>query len=576
MAATEATVISPIEDWKDVPWRTLERRVFRLQKRIYRAQSRGNDKAVRSLQRLLLKSWSARMLAVRRVTQENQGKRTAGIDGIKHVSPTKRFALVATLGQPDTIRAQPVRRALIPKPGKEDQVRPLGIPVMLDRAHQALVKLALEPQWEARFEPNSYGFRPGRSCHDAIAAVFNELRFRDKYILDADIADCFEGIRQKVLLAKLAAPRVIRHAVRAWLKAGVLDGVVFTPTTSGTPQGGVASPLLANIALDGMEAVVRASYRRTLPHSHTITPSLIRYADDVVVLCADHDGIVAAQGALEGFLAELGLTLHPTKTRIIHSLHPLDEATPGFDFLGFTVRQHPVGKCHAGKRAGGRGRLLFKTLIRPSKASIRGHVQQTGQIIRTHRGLSQDSLIYQLSPVITGWAGYPLGDFRTSVASQVYRTCDLHLYNQLRSWAYWRHPRKSRGWIVRKYWSWQPGRRWTFRTPGGKDLPRHSDVSSFRHVKVRGSASPYDGNLAYWTRRLSRHPLVRSMESRLLRGQGGRCPWCGLTFRDDDQWEIDHIHPTGGEQITNKQLLHRHCHDQKTAQMGDYRRRGYP
>jgi len=212
MAATEATVISPIEDWKDVPWRTLEKRIFRLQKRIYRAQSRGNEKAVRSLQRLLIKSWSARMLAVRRVTQENQGKRTAGIDGIKNVGPQHRLALVTTLAQPEAIKARPVRRVLIPKPGKEGQVRRLGIPVMLDRAHQALIKLALEPQWEARFEPNSYGFRPGRSCHDAIEAVFNQLRFQDKYILDADIADCFDSIRQEVLLAKLAAPRVIQRA----------------------------------------------------------------------------------------------------------------------------------------------------------------------------------------------------------------------------------------------------------------------------------------------------------------------------------------------------------------------------
>ena len=572
MATTEATVISPIEDWKDVPWQKLEKRIFRLQKRIYRAQSRGNVQAVRSLQRLLIKSWSARMLAVRRVTQDNQGKRTAGIDGIKNVGPQHRLTLVATLAQPEAIKAQPVRRVLIPKPGKEGQVRRLGIPVMLDRAHQALIKLALEPQWEARFEPNSYGFRPGRSCHDAIEAVFNQLRFQDKYILDADIADCFDSIRQEVLLAKLAAPRVIQRAVRAWLKAGILDGVVFTPTTSGTPQGGVASPLLANIALDGMEAAVRASYRRTDAHGNSITPSLIRYADDVVVLCADYDGIVVAQGALEGFLAEAGLRLHPTKTRIIHSLHSVDDAAPGFHFLGFTIRQHQVGKYRAGKRPRGRQRLPFKTLITPSKESIRRHVRQTRHIIRAHKGLSQDRLIDHLNPVITGWARY----FRSVQAYKTYRLCDLHLYNQLRSWAYHRHPRKSRRWIVRKYWSFEPGRRWRFRAPSGQDLRRHSEVSSLRHVKVCGSASPYDGNLIYWTRRLSQHPLTRTMESRLLRRQAGKCARCHLTFRDGDQWEIDHIDPRDGEQITNKQLLHRHCHDQKTAQMGDHLRRRYP
>lgn len=572
MVETEATGETLIEDWKSVPWRELEQRVFRLQKRIYRAQRRGNVHAVRSLQRLLVTSWSARMLAVRRVTQDNQGKRTAGIDGVKDVPPQQRAALVTTLGHPEAITAQPVRRVLIPKPGKPGQVRPLGIPVMRDRAHQALVTLALDPQWEAQFEPNSYGFRPGRSCHDAIEAVFNALRFQDKYVLDADIADCFEGIRHQVLLDKLAAPSSIRRAVRAWLRAGVLEHGVFTSTRSGTPQGGVISPLLANIALHGMEAVTCSAYRRTVPHGHPITPSLIRYADDLVVLCADRKGIVAAQEAVERFLASLGLRLHPTKTRITHSFQSLDGQTPGFDFLEFTIRQFPVGRCHAGKRPGGRARLPFTTVITPSKGAIRRHVAQTGRIIRSHQGAAQESLIYHLNPVITGWARY----FRTVPASTAYRLCDLCLYTQLRSWAYRRHPRKGRGWVVRRYWSWQPGCRWRFSTPSGVDLRRHSEVAIVRHAKVRGTASPYDGDLVYWSRRLSRHPLARSMESRLLRRQAGACARCGLTFRDGDQWEIDHIIPAAGEQMTNKQLLHRHCHDQKTAEQHMPHCRGYP
>jgi len=193
MVETEARTAEPSsESWSTIPWRELERRVYRLQKRIYRAQSRGHVQAVHSLQRLLMKSWSARALAVRRVTQDNRGKKTAGIDGVKSVGPMTRLLFVDRLRAPRTIIARPVRQVLIPKPGKPDDLRPLGIPVLLDRAHQALVKHALEPQWEAVFEPHSYGFRPGRSCHDAIEAIFTMIATKDKYVLDADIKGCFD------------------------------------------------------------------------------------------------------------------------------------------------------------------------------------------------------------------------------------------------------------------------------------------------------------------------------------------------------------------------------------------------
>ena len=193
MAETEANAVPPrIEDWTLAPWRKLEHQVFRLQKRIYRAQACGNAKTVHSLQRLLMKSEAARMLAVRRVTQDNQGKKTAGIDGIKAVGPAVRLLFVHRLRTPEAITAQPVRRVYIPKPGKPHESRPLGIPVLLDRAHQALGKLVLEPQWEARFEPDSYGFRPGRCCQDAIEALFKHVVFAPKYVLDADIKGCFD------------------------------------------------------------------------------------------------------------------------------------------------------------------------------------------------------------------------------------------------------------------------------------------------------------------------------------------------------------------------------------------------
>src|SRR4028118_1827797 len=230
-------------EWRSINWRKLERRVYKLQKRIYRASQRGNLKALRKLQKMLMKSWSARALAVRRVTQDNTGKKTAGVDGLKSLTPKHRLDLVTKLRL--GIKASPTRRVWIPKPGTEEK-RPLGIPTMKDRALQALVKLALEPEWEARFEPNSHGFRPGRSCHDSVEAIFNAIRYKPKYVLDADIAKCFDRIDHEALLNKLNTFPAIRRQIRAWLKAGVMDNMQHYETSEGTPQGGVISPLLAN------------------------------------------------------------------------------------------------------------------------------------------------------------------------------------------------------------------------------------------------------------------------------------------------------------------------------------------
>jgi len=232
------------EAWKKVPWKKLEQHVFRIQKRIYQASQRGETRKVEKLQKLLMKSKSAQLLAVRRVTQDNQGKRTAGIDGIKSVSPKQRLVMANQLHPKHwkDQKARPVRRVWIPKPGKKDEQRPLGIPVMIERAQQTLVKLALEPAWEAKFEPNSYGFRPGRSCHDAIGAIFFGICQKPKFVFDADIKGCFDTIDQKALLMKLQTYPQVRHIVKAWLEAGVLDGMDFSPTETGTPQGGAISP----------------------------------------------------------------------------------------------------------------------------------------------------------------------------------------------------------------------------------------------------------------------------------------------------------------------------------------------
>src|SRR5215469_2393116 len=290
------------EDWSLLPWRKLERHCYRLQKRIYRASERGNVLAVHRLQQLLMRSRSAQLLAVRRVTQDNQGKKTAGIDGKASLTPVERLALAAELHpkRQKRAKAKPVRRVWIPKPGKLEK-RPLGIPVISDRAYQALVKQALEPEWEARFEANSYGFRPGRGCHDAIGAIFNEIHSKDKYVLDADIKGCFDHISHQALLSKLATYPALRQTIRAWLKAGVMEAGTFSPTEEGTPQGGVISPLLANIALHGMETAMQKAY--TVKEGK---PTLIRYADDFVVLHSALAGVEKAKGVMEAWLQDIG------------------------------------------------------------------------------------------------------------------------------------------------------------------------------------------------------------------------------------------------------------------------------
>jgi len=348
-SATEAMEAEKltIESWAQIPWRKLEAYVYRLQKRIYRASQRGNQEAVHSLQRLLMKSEAARLLAVRRVTQDNQGKKTAGVDGVKLVGPKDRYKLAEALKNHQTIKPKPTRRVWIPKPGKDEQ-RPLGIPTMLDRAHQALTKLALEPEWEAKFEANSYGFRPSRGAHDATEAIWKAIVQRSKFVLDADIKGCFDNIGHDALLTKLATYPAMRRAVKAWLKAGVMEGTTGSPTERGTPQGGVISPLLANVALHGMETAIHSVFNVHESRSLTVA----RYADDFVVLFPTLEGIKRAEAVVKEWLAGVGLHLSAKKTRIVHTLDEMDGQPAGFDFLGFKRPSVPGGAIPLGQ--GGR------------------------------------------------------------------------------------------------------------------------------------------------------------------------------------------------------------------------------
>lgn len=487
-------------EWEKIPWRKLYIIVSKLQKRIYKAEERNDTKTVHKLQKLLLKSTAAKLLAVRKVAQDNRGRKSAGLDGLKELSSKQKVKLASILNV--STEASPTKRVWIPKPGKSEQ-RPLGIPTIHDRALQALVKFALEPQWEAKFEPNSYGFRPGRSAHDAISAIFLSINRKPKYVLDADIASCFDRIDHQYLLNKLNAPVCIRKQVRLWLKAGVMDNGRYKATSQGTPQGGVISPLLANIALHGLEEKVKSSFTKTRrikgKREYFWQPKVIRYADDFVVLHQDLTVIQTCKQIVTEYLKEIGLELKESKTSISHTLKE-HHAKVGFDFLGFTIRQIPVGLNHSGCDTKGR-RLGFKTIICPGKKSIKQHQVHIHALLKRNKNANQEKLISLLNPVIRGWSNY----FSKVVSKATFSKLDHVLFHQLRAWVNFRHKSKNARWKADKYWKKIGNHTWTFACVNKRNtivqLFRHSQTAIVRHVKVQGERSPYNGQLQYWENR---------------------------------------------------------------------------
>lgn len=526
-----------------------------------------------------MRSWAAKYLAVRRVTQDNRGKQAAGVDGVQSLAPAQRLDLARTLTPRP--KAQPVRRVWIPKPGTAEQ-RPLGIPTMRDRAAQTLVRLALEPEWEARFEPNSYGFRPGRSWHDALEAIFNGVRYKAKYVLDADSAACFDRIAHSPLLNKLGTFSTLRRAIRGWLTAGVLDGTTLFPTDAGAPQGGALSPLLANIALHGLETSIQTAFPLQKPGtSIRWRPLVVRYADDFVVLHEDLAYVEHARAVATTWLAGMGLELKPSKTRIVHPLLPHQGQPAGFDFLGCTVRQFPVGKTHTGKDTAGQP-LGFKTLIKPSATAQKRHLADLAQMIRRHRQSRTAELVTPLNRTIRGWAN----SSSAQVSKRVFSRLDHLAYEKLKPWAERRHPTKPHGWVRNHSWhrvvqqdpdGYERVQHWVFGRYGGPTLALHASTMIRRHTKVEGGRGLYDGDLLYWASRLGRHPELPRGKAILLKRQRGRCAWCGRLFQTmDEVIEFDHIHPRalgGPDGMVTRQLLHGHCHDAKTAQDGSNRRR---
>jgi RNA-directed DNA polymerase len=339
--------------WASIDWRRVEDDVRRLRQRIFTAAREKDLGKVRSLQKLMLRSRSNALLSVRRVTEVNAGRATAGVDGVVVVSDTQKAELAEAIrGVTSRLTPLPVKRVYIPKAGGKQ--RPLGIPVIADRARQAVTVNALEPEWEARFEAKSYGFRPGRGCHDAIEAIFTTvggLNPHRRVVLDADLAAAFDRIDHDHLLESLGMFPA-RGDIAGWLRSGVVERGFFTGTGAGTPQGGVISPLLLNIALHGLESAAGARYTpegmRTSGRAVPGTPVVVRYADDLVALCSDADQAAQVKARLAGWLSPRGLTFNEDKTHVVG----LED---GFDFLGFNIRRYPNGKL----------------LIKPSKEAVR-------------------------------------------------------------------------------------------------------------------------------------------------------------------------------------------------------------
>jgi len=575
--------------WKDFDWRKAEKKTYKLQKRIYKASKSGDIRKVRKLQKTLLRSWSNRMLSVRKVTQDNKGKKTAGVDGIKSLSPKRRITLARSLKIKG--KADPTKRVYIPKPKVEE--RPLGIPTMKDRALQALVKSVVEPEWEAKFEPNSYGFRSGRSCHDAVSQIKKCIQHKAKYVLDADIAKCFDRINQEKLLQKIGVSGQLRRQIKAWLKSGVMDRGTHKKTEQGTPQGGVISPLLANIALHGMEndlmsyvlkIPVKLEGQENSKRRRISGTSFIRYADNFIIIHHDRDFLKYCKTFINTWLNDIGLELKPSKTRMTHTFQSelSDDGKAGFDFLGFYIQQHKAGKYRSSRNSH-KQIHGFNTLIIPTKDNQKQHQERLEETIRRSQTEPQIGLIVKINPIIRGWANYyQHSDIKTVRISSKQ---DYLTYLKLRRWAKRRCQNKTsreyaKYWFKRKYTklNGEKSTRIEFACGDKENEPKqafHADVecSSTKYVKIKGGKSPYDGDILYWSRKLGRHPEIYNREAKLLKSKKGKCNECGLHFFSVENWEIDHVLPKSlgrNDTYDNLQFLHSHCHDKKTRTDGRY------
>ncbi|MGD1808404.1 reverse transcriptase N-terminal domain-containing protein [Dapis sp. BLCC M126] len=435
MSNTSLKTTGEWNNWREINWSKVERQVFKLQKRIYRASQRGDVIAVRKLQKTLIKSWYGRLLAVRRVSQSNQGEKTAGFGGVKSLSPEKCFALAKRLKLNSKVKS--IRSTI------------------QDHAWQILVKIALEKQWEAKFEPYSYRFRQGESCQEAIEAIVNCVKLEPKYVLKADIVNCFKCLDYEQLLKKLDTYLTLPKQIRAWLKGGK---DLFLAEK-------VISPLLTNIAFHGIEEQIK-HYAETLSEKCQGL-SLIRYAGNLVLAHEDIEVIQKCQYIIRECLSDLCLEFKPSQIIISHTLYICGEEEPGFDFLGFNIRQYEVSKNQS--------KLGFKTKIKPSMESIRSHYCQIAEVIDKHKSAPQATLIRQLNPLIKSWVSY----YSKFVSKKTFQDLDNLIFQKLWGWAKRRHTNKNNRWICQKYWPTIGEKNREFSVNGKNDsqvrLLRHAD-----------------------------------------------------------------------------------------------------
>jgi RNA-directed DNA polymerase len=554
MDAVPKTACAPSREaipWHSIDWATCHRNVKRLQARIVKATAEGRWGKVKALQWLLTHSFSGKALAVNRVT-ENKGKDTPGVDGATWSTPEAKTDAMASL-QRKGYHPQPLRRVYIPKSnGKQ---RPLGIPTMTDRAMQALHLLALDPVSETTADRNSYGFRKARSAHDALEQCFAALGKPTKsaqWVLDADIKGCFDNISHDWMLAHIPTDTQV---LRKWLKAGYVERATLFPTEVGTPQGGIISPTLANMVLDGLEHRLADRIRKRWSNGRVVyNPKInfIRYADDFVVTGDSPETLAKAQEVVVEFLAERGLTLSPEKTRIV----PLSE---GFNFLGQNVRLYDD-----------------KVLIKPSKEALAKIYDKLRGIIRRSKSTEQRDLIRMLNPVIQGWVNY----HRHAVSSVVFSKLDFLVWKLLWQWARRRHHGKGRPWIKARYWRVRGTRTWTFAAdviidgkPQTLCLVYATNTPIRRHVKVQAEVNPYSPQ---WEDYLAERHVQQGANSlngrkRLLAlwlSQDGCCSACHEPITRETGWAVHHQKRRtdgGSERYSNLRLLHPNCHRQHHA-----------